>query len=290
MMLKESPSAAKGNCESTYASKFTSTTISKKTWSIGHPTISFTFVHPGVIVREIIDFCYPRVCVACDSSAAQGAFCADCSAQIDKLAEAPACEKCAMPITEAGAPCPYCFGDGLKPYDRVIRLSIYVDPIKSLIHRMKYHQAWNLGEILAARLLQQPGVQSLLSSADVLVPVPLHPIRQISRGFNQAEVIARRLAKFNRKLKLVFPALRLKHTETQTHLAKTSRLENLKDAFGLNDGRCIQGNRVVVVDDVLTTGATLQSFGRTLKQAEFASINAITIAIADPKNRDFQAV
>lgn len=247
-------------------------------------------VNAAGLFRELVDFCYPRTCVACESTASSGAFCSTCADRIDQLAAAPACRQCAMPIAESDAPCPYCFGDGLYPFDQVLRLSIYAEPVKDLIHRMKYHHDWNLAEHLAARLLQQPGIQNLLSESDVLAPIPLHPIRQISRGFNQAEVIARKLRTFSRKLKVVFPALRLKHTETQTHLTKTNRLENLRDAFGMHNPKCIEGKRVIVVDDVLTTGATLQSFARTIKPAGFASVSAITIAIADPRNRDFQAV
>lgn len=195
-----------------------------------------------------------------------------------------------MPIPEPEAPCAHCFGDGLRPLDQVARFSIFVDPIKDLIHRMKYHRSWNIGEHLADLMLEQPRIRALVQDAEVIVPVPLHPLRQISRGFNQADVIAHRLRRARRGLKLAHPAARLKHTESQTHLARTSRIENLRDAFGLVSDRAIREKRVLVVDDVMTTGSTLQSFARCLKQAEPASINAVTVAIADPKNRDFSLI
>jgi len=240
--------------------------------------------------RDLIDFCYPRLCVVCEGEVLENAFCGRCATRIQALADAPACGRCAMPLAEVDSPCPYCFGEGLKPYDRIARLCVYVDPVKELIHRIKYHRLWNITEMLASYLLRQRGLAAIVAQSEVIVPVPLHPLRQISRGFNQAEVLARHLAKATGNLKVVFPAVRLKHTETQTHLTKSSRVENLRDAFGLVSEKAIKGKRVLVVDDVLTTGATLQSLARTLKPAGFESINAITIAIADPKNRGFQAV
>lgn len=156
-----------------------------------------------------------------------------------------------------------------------------------MIHRLKFHRAWGLGEFFADRLLARPAVRELLARADVIVPVPLHPLRQLQRGYNQSEVIARRLGKLaGRPMRRA--ARRVKHTEAQTRMqSRTARLENLKDAFALADGRAIAGKIVVVVDDVRTTGATLRCVGRCLRAARPMELHAVVVAVADPLRADF---
>jgi ComF family protein len=242
-------------------------------------------------LRQLADFCYPRVCAACETVVGSGdEICPTCSEQLQQLQTAPACEWCAMPIAQHNAPCPHCLGKGIKPFDRIVRLGVFHDPIRHLIHRIKYHGRWTLAEFLADRLAEQESSKGLLTQTDVLVPVPLHPWRQLSRGYNQAELIAERIHKHCR-IKVAHPIVRLKNTETQTHLhAKDKRFENLRDAFGLLHPRQIHGKHVVVIDDVMTTGATLTSVARTLLEAQPASLCAIVIAVADPRGRDFEAI
>ena len=174
--------------------------------------------------------------------------------------------------------------------DRVVRLGLFVDPLKHLIHQMKYHRRWPLAEFLADRLSDQPRVRGLLTEADCLVAVPLFVTRHIGRGYNQAELIARRLTKRNHK-KLARPLSRLRPTETQTNLhSHAKRIENVRDAFGLIDARCVCRKHVVLVDDVMTSGATLQAAARALRPAKPASVCAIVVAVADPKGRGFELV
>jgi len=248
-------------------------------------------VRPAALLSHVMDFCYPGACAICQAHApGRHPMCDGCKNELHLLERAPACDRCAMPLAELDAPCPYCDDKGIHPFERILRLGVFEDPLKHLIHQAKYHHRWPLAEFLAERLSEQQLVNGLLRQTDVVVAVPLHVLRQVRRGYNQAEVLARRLASLN-KLKLAKPAVRLRNTETQTHIhSQAKREENLRDAFGLVNQKCIRGKHVVLVDDVMTTGATLKSFARCLKEAEPASLSAIVVAIADPKRRGFEVI
>ena len=244
----------------------------------------------GLFTR-FMDFCYPGAC-ACCGAATEGpaSLCPACDGELHKLESAPACRSCAKPLPEHGAPCPHCLGDGMPHYGWVLRLGTFTDPLKHLVHQLKYHQRWPLAEVLADRLLEQERIKALLSETDVIVPVPLHRLRQISRGYNQADVIAKRLASRCR-LPVARPVIRLRNTESQTAMTSAAqREENMRDAFALLDPRPVRGKHVAVVDDVMTTGATLKAFARALRPAKPASVCAVVLAVADPKGRDFQSV
>ena len=249
-------------------------------------------VRPAALLTQVIDFCYPGACAICqDHAPGRAALCDGCMNELRLLERAPSCDRCAMPLAELDAPCPYCNDKGIHPFERILRLGVFEDPLKKLIHQAKYHHRWPLAEFLAERLSEQERVRTLLFETDVLVAVPLHVLRHIKRGYNQAEVLVSRLKHFDRRLKIARPAVRLRNTETQTHIhSQAKREENLRDAFGLVNPKCIRGKHVVLVDDVMTTGATLKSFARCLKEAEPASLSAIVVAIADPKRRGFEVI
>lgn len=247
-------------------------------------------VRAADLVRDLVDFCYPHRCARCEEVSPQPFLCEACDKELHELERRPACDRCAMPIGGPGGACPYCEGKGLPYFERVASLCTFRDPVRHLIYAVKYHRRWPVAERLADRLLEQAHIKRVVSEADCLVPVPLHRLRQITRGFNQAEVVARRLAKRCGK-RFARPAVRLRNTETQTHLhSRAQREENLKDAFGLVNERCIRNRHVLVVDDVMTTGATLQSLARVLAPAEPASLSAIVLAVADPLGQDFQVI
>jgi ComF family protein len=210
--------------------------------------------------------------------------------KLNRLAAAPCCDACAWPLPYERAPCPYCGGRGIGPIKEIASLGLFAEPLRLLIHRIKYHTRWSLAEQLADRLLEQERVRKLLGATDVLVPVPLHRLRQISRGYNQAAVIAARLAG-RCGLKVAHPVVRLKQTHAQTHLhSRLTRERNLRDAFGLVRPKTVRGLRVAIVDDVMTSAATLRAVARTLRRAHPGSLAAVVLAVADPRGRGFETV
>jgi len=241
------------------------------------------------IINDLLEFCFPGACAICQKPCeGSAALCEACMAELNFLARAAACHACGAPLALPDAPCAFCKGRGIPNFDRILRLGIYEDPLRTLIHQFKYHHKWTIGEHLADWLLQQEHVKGLLTQTDCLAPVPLHRWRQFTRGFNQAEVLARRLSKKCR-LPMVHPARRAINTKTQIHLhGRALRMENLRGAFELKNPDTIRGRHVVIIDDVMTTGATLRTFARTLRRAKPASLCAIVVAVADPTGRGFE--
>jgi ComF family protein len=237
------------------------------------------------IIRGVMDFWFPWSCAVCRTGfeGRPGPLCAKCFGALQKLEDEPSCPVCAASLPMHRSPCPYCKGKGWPNFERVVRLTSYHEPVAVMIRQMKYHRGWGLGEELAKRLLAQERVKGLLHETQVLVPVPLHWRRQLERGYNQAEVIARWLGR-KCNLPVARPVRRVRNTETQTHLhSHAKRAQNLRDAFALVDGRPIAGRHVTLIDDVWTTGATMQAMARVLKTARPASISAIVVAAADPR-------
>jgi ComF family protein len=239
------------------------------------------------LFRDLLDFCITPQCASCEAPAAGEFLCRDCTTRLESLAAAPACELCAMPLTLRDAPCPHCLGKGVPHYESIVTLGKFDEPIKDLIHRMKYRGQWPIADHLADRVMQKNRAIEVIGLADCIVPVPLHRLRQFQRGYNQAHLIATRLAPD----RIARPAIRKRNTPTQTNVqSRHQRAENLKDAFKLIDPDAIAGKNVVVVDDVMTSGTTLQSLARTLIEARPKTLRAVVLARADPKGRGFEVI
>ncbi len=211
-------------------------------------------------------------------------------AKLENLRQAAACPLCGMPVALPNAPCPGCQSKGIRNFQTVTRLATFEEPLRNIIHQLKYHRRWILGDLMADWLWEQPAVKRVIARTSYLVPVPLHPIRQIVRGYNQAEVIAKRLGS-HAGASVVRPVIRVRDTESQTHLhSRAQRMQNLRNAFRLSDNADLKGKEVVVIDDVMTTGATLQMMARALKRGKPASLHAVVLAVADPKGRGFEVI
>src|SRR6266516_1284443 len=218
-------------------------------------------------------------CAACEvllEHPTSGAVCPSCWASILPLTP-PLCNQCGDPlpawraISVPLARCPRCRRT-TRVVDRARAIGAYDGALRAIVHALKYEGRRSLARPLA-RLMRRRGAE-VLDGAACVVPVPLHASRRRQRGFNQATDLARRL------YLPVVPALRrVRATTTQTDLPAAQRHRNVRDAFAsTRSAQTLEGRVVVLVDDVSTTGATLEACARVLKEVGVKEVRALTAA------------
>lgn len=152
--------------------------------------------------------------------------------------------------------------------------------VQELIHQLKYRGKKNVGRFLGKSFGTDLSKSQLFNSVDCIVPVPLHPKKEKKRGFNQSLVISEGISEAIQKPVLNDNLIRLVHTSTQTKKSRYSRWENVKDVFGITSPDLLEKKHVLLVDDVLTTGATLESCAQKILQIEGAKVSIATLAYA----------
>jgi competence protein ComFC len=223
---------------------------------------------------------YPPTCVQCDVPVAAGEYlCAKCSAEAERI-EAPFCARCSEPFSgeiEGAFSCPNC---RRRPFAFECAVSAYRGRglVRELILRFKYQHEYYLRRQLGTWLASALDDERIRRRpADAIVPVPLHPRRQRERGFNQAAALCPLLGTVAGLP--TWPALRrVRFTETQTHFSRAERLRNLRGAFAAVARWPVAGAHLLLVDDVFTTGSTVDECARVLRQAGAASVRVVTVA------------
>lgn len=225
----------------------------------------------------ILTVVFPGRCPACRgavSSPLNGPLCAECWETLPRHRQ-PLCT-CGLPL---GAPslCGRC-RRGLNPIAAGASLGPYEGSLRTLIHELKYAGHRRVAARLAEALLQVPQTRRVLAGGVVLIPVPLHPRRRRHRGFNQSELLARELARRVRLPTVVSALVRRKDTPPQTGLSATARRGNVRGAFAVRRRPRIEGRVVVLVDDVVTTGATAFTCAQVLKREGAKEVRLLTAA------------
>src|SRR6266576_4436064 len=234
------------------------------------------------LLRALSSLFYPPVCTICLGSVETGEYlCDDCHAKTPRISP-PFCARCSEPFsgTMSGIfTCANCSHRRLY-FEAAVAVYRSRGIVRRVVHQFKYGHQMHLQHLVGQWLHAALEDERLRGRQfDVIVPVPLHPARQRERGFNQASLLAELLsARISIQSKPLLE--RIRYTTTQTALDRAERMENLHDAFRLRKNADVRGLRVLLIDDVLTTGSTLSECARVLKDAGVISVHAATAARA----------
>jgi ComF family protein len=234
----------------------------------------------------MLDTLLPPVCLACDTPVErEGQFCVDCFRQTT-FVSAPLCRCCGVPLpfAAAGETKPLCVACEMSPpaYTQARAALRYDAAAKKLILPLKYNGHSEAAQGLA-ELMRRPG-EALLQAANLIVPVPMHLVRLRSRRFNQAALLAIALARATGRPLAVDGLVRERQTQPLEGLGASARRVELEGAISLRPGTVVAGKRVLVVDDVMTSGATVNECAKVLLAAGARRVDVLTAArVADPR-------
>ncbi|MCL2576912.1 MAG: ComF family protein [Defluviitaleaceae bacterium] len=231
-------------------------------------------------MKALLDWVYPPVCISCRTllplNESRRFICEPCENLFEPIIT-PFCEKCGAPTQVESKHCASCFGKNFI-FEQNRAAFTYDELIRDLLHQMKFHNkkrvAQGLGLFWAMQFSQKD-----LQEDFTLVPMPMHQKKQRERGFNQAEILTAALSK-----KLGYPMenilIRTHDTPPQAGLHPSQRAENVKDVFAIRKNEIVEGKKIILTDDIFTTGSSLNECAKTLKNAGASKILCMTLAIA----------
>ncbi|MEC9344683.1 MAG: ComF family protein [Pseudomonadota bacterium] len=230
--------------------------------------------------RATLDLLLPPRCLSCGEAVADpGRLCGTCFAAIDFIA-APACACCGLPFTFETGPDTLCAACAAvrPPYTRARAAARYGEPLRTALLRFKHGDRTDMAVGLAL-LLRRAG-QPWLGQADMIAAVPLHRTRLLRRRYNQSAELARALSALCGVPAVPDLLLRQRRTRSQGGLSGTARRRNVQGAFSVSPRHAagLKGRHVILVDDVMTTGATVEACARTLVRAGAADVTVLTVA------------
>lgn len=236
------------------------------------------------MLRALADILFPPLCHACREFIADAGplhLCADCLGKAKPI-EPPFCTVCGEPFGTAGGiihPCGSCMKGG-RPFAAARAASLFEGPVEELIHRFKYGKKVQLRRPLGLLTASRLAGFAADTLPDLLVPVPLHRRRLRERGFNQALLIARVLSREWQVPCARATLVRTRWTVPQVQLSAAERAQNVRGAFAVAEPASVADRRIMLVDDVFTTGSTLDECARVLRRAGAAEVLAVTVARA----------
>lgn len=233
----------------------------------------------------LLDILFPTACSYCSSSIGASVvphFCEACCADFDSIA-GPVCPRCGTPYDSPEAlrasPDHLCASCRRKPplFDQALSVAYFEGPLREAIHQFKYRPCRSLGQPLGLWMADRIRT---LAAIDMIMPVPLHVKRLRQRGFNQALLLAHRIS-VRHGITLFYDNLaRVRPTRPQVELTGEERIKNVAGAFALRSPEKIKDKHILLIDDVFTTGATMNACAAVLKHAGASQVTACTLARA----------
>lgn len=220
--------------------------------------------------NALLNFVYPPICIYCETrlQGEEKLFCANCWQKVEPVESNSLEELTAVKVWDS------------LPLEKVKSLWWFDDFIQTVVHEMKYNRKLSLAKKLGADLADSILHDSDYASADLLIPVPLHKSKQRERGFNQSLLLAKSIAQntgipVNNKI-----IKRVQKTQAQAKLNAAQRMNNVNNAFEVIDVDRIKNKKVILIDDVCTTGATLFACSDVLLSSGCSHVFAVTVAKA----------
>lgn len=229
-----------------------------------------------------------RICGELLDNVSRVPFCTACLSAVRAI-QGPICGKCGRPfvsgVVSEGVVAPLCgvCRRNLYGFDFARSFAIYTPKLASAILLLKYEEMAPLGRLFAKYVAGLAQTYADQCAADVVVPVPLHPARLRERGHNQAELIVRPLAKLLGLQVRSYLLVRTRPRPEKLRLTLRERWRSVRGAYAIRGGKRVDNLRVLLVDDVMTTGATLDACSRALKRAGASYVAALTVARALPR-------
>jgi ComF family protein len=249
----------------------------KRVRTVGRDAVTGRLARLG---RALVDIVYPPSCLICQAATAEPrALCASCWARF-RLIERPYCERLGIPFaidSGQGLLSPAAVSDP-PSYGRARAVARYDDLARRLVSQLKYYDRLDLASTLGG-WMARAGAE-LLRDADFIVPVPLHRQRLVARRYNQAALLAEAIGRVSGKRVDPFALSRRRRTIPQVGLSRAERLTNLSGAFRVGDEAKarIAGARILLIDDVLTTGATADLAARALLRGGASAVDVLVFA------------
>ncbi len=238
----------------------------------------------GGLWRALADLMFPPTCVDCGALIQREgpvALCPACFSKVTFIAS-PFCPCCGLPLASPAGedhPCGDCITSP-PPFDLARAVGVYDKVLLEAIHRFKYHHHWPSGKALSRLMARHLWPDIELERYDLILPVPLHPKKLRQRGFNQAVFLGRALAR-QHGLALRVDLIRRKgYTMPQVGLDAKDRHQNVRGAFEVKTPEAVEGKKVILVDDVYTTGSTVSECAMVLKEAGAEEVAVLTLARA----------